>query len=52
MSVKKKLFLSLLVVTLLFGAVACGDDDNDSLLRLTSNTSVSSLEDKWGEVSK
>ena len=54
MSVKKKLFLSLLVVTLLFGAVACGDDDNDSTSsssEATSSSEASSSEASSSEAS-
>ena len=41
MSKKKKLFLSVAVVTLLFGAVACGDDDSD---QTASSSEASSSE--------
>ena len=48
MSKKKKLFLSVAVVTLLFGAVACGDDDSD---QTASSSEASSSEASSSEAS-
>ena len=53
MSKKKKLFLSVAVVTLLFGAVACGDDDSDQTASSSeaSSSGASSSEASRSEAS-